>query len=268
MKNIVAALQMNSSADVNENLHQAKKLIADAVTQGAKLLVLPEMFAIIGKIDTDKINVAEQEGSGLIQDFLSQQAIQHQVWIVSGTIPLVTDDPTKVAAACLVYNAQGQVVARYDKIHMFDVNVGDQNYLESKTSKAGNKVVVADTPFGKLGVCVCYDIRFPELARALVDQGTEIIAVPTAFTQRTGVAHWDILIRALAIQTQCYVIAACETGQHPNGRSTYGHSVIVDPWGSVLAILENNAGVISATLDLKFVEAVRKNMPLKQQRRL
>jgi nitrilase len=264
----IAALQMNSSADVKQNLPTAAELIADAALAGAKLIVLPEMFAIMGEKDSDKVIVAEKAGSGVIQDFLAQQAIQHEVWIVGGTIPLMTEDPTKVAAACLVYNAQGKVVARYDKIHLFDVNVSQQKYLESDTTQAGNKVVVVETPFGKLGLCVCYDIRFPELARALVQQGAEIIAIPTAFTQKTGEAHWQILMRALAIQTQCYVIGACETGQHANGRSTYGHSMIVDPWGRELARLEKSNGVITANIDLNFVAEVRTNMPLQQQRKL
>lgn len=263
---IVAAVQMNSTDDVQNNLQQAKQLIEQAAAQNAKLIVLPEMFALMGKREVDKIKIAEKFNSGLIQDFLARQAKQHQVWIVGGTIPLVTDDKNRVAAACLVYNPQGQVVARYDKIHLFDVNVATQKYSESQTTKAGNKVTVLDTPCGRLGLCVCYDIRFPELARKLVEQGAEIIAIPAAFTQKTGTAHWDTLVRALAIQTQCFVVAACEVGQHPNGRSTYGHSTVIDPWGNILALHENGTGNITATIDLKVVVEVRKNMPLQNHR--
>lgn len=266
MTSVIAAIQMNSSNDVQKNLQQAKQLIEQTAAKNAKLIVLPEMFAMMGKQDVDKLKIAEQFNTGRIQNFLAQQARQHQVWIVGGTIPLVTDDKNKVIAACLVYDPQGHVVARYDKIHLFDVHVATQKYSESETTKAGNKAVVLDTPFGRLGLCVCYDIRFPELARKLVEQGAEIIAIPTAFTQTTGAAHWSTLIRALAIQTQCFVVAACEVGQHPSGRSTYGHSTIIDPWGNILALQESSIGNITATIDLKFVEEVRKKMPLQNHR--
>lgn len=265
---LIAALQMNSNDDVQNNLQQAQQLITQAVKQNAKLIVLPEMFATMGKSDAEKLKSAEQIGAGPIQDFLAQQAKQHRVWIIGGTIPLVTNDPKTVAAACLVYNDKGELAARYDKIHMFDVNVAEHKYVESATIKAGDKVVVVDTPFGKIGLSVCYDIRFPELARKLVEQGAEIIAIPTAFTHITGAAHWDTLIHALAIQTQCYVVAACEVGQHPNGRSTYGHSIIIDPWGKTLAQLDKDVGVLTAAIDLNRVVEVRKNMPLSQHRRM
>lgn len=264
----VAAIQMNSGNDVKKNLQQAEILIKQSAQQGASLIVLPEMFAMMGANETDKVRIAESIGKGLIQDFLAAQALTHNVWLVGGTIPLLTDDPTKVAAACLIYNPQGQIAARYDKIHLFDVQVDSLHYAESTTTQPGTETIVVDTSIGKLGVCVCYDIRFPELARRLVDQGAEIIAVPTAFTQTTGAAHWDILIRALAIQTQCFVIAACAVGKHPSGRITYGHSVIIDPWGTVLTSLEDNIGSINAAIDLTQIATVRKNMPIQRHRRL
>jgi len=259
---------MNSGSDIKENLQQAEKLIVRAAEAGAKLIVLPEMFAIMGADETEKVKCAEHEGKGYIQNFLAQQASLHGVWLVGGTIPLRTDKPNKVAAACLIYNQQGQIAARYDKIHLFDVSVDTYNYYESKYIVPGNQAKVLDTPLGKLGVCVCYDIRFPELARCLVNNGAEIIVVPTAFTKATGIAHWNILIRALAIQTQCFVIAACEVGQHPNGRSTYGHSMVIDPWGNVLALVEDGIGISKADVDLEQVKTVRKNMPLQKHRQL
>lgn len=259
---------MNSGADIKENLQQAEELIVQAAKAGAKLIVLPEMFAIMSADETEKVKYAEHEGKGYIQNFLAQQASTHAAWIVGGTIPLITDQPNKVAAACLIYNPQGQIAARYDKIHLFDVSVNNHHYNESKHIMPGNQAKVLDTPFGKLGVCVCYDIRFPELAGCLVNNGAEIIVVPTAFTKATGIAHWNILIRALAIQTQCFVIAACEVGHHPNGRSTYGHSMVIDPWGNVLSLLEDGIGISKAHIDLEQVEAVRKNMPLQKHRRL
>lgn len=266
MKNYVAAIQMTSGDKVAKNLQQAEELIAKAVSAKAKLLVLPEMFPIIGKTEFEKMQVSEAEGVGPIQNFLSNQAAKNKVWIVGGTIPLLTKDPTKVRSACLVYNDEGKQVARYDKIHMFDVFVGEDAYKESNTIEPGDKAIVVDTPFGKLGLAICYDIRFPELAQSLVAKGAMLIAVPTAFTAITGAAHWNILLRALAIQSQCYVIAGCQAGLHPNGRQTHGDSMIIDPWGTVMEHLTAGLGVVTAEIDLTKLQQIRDKMPLQQQR--
>ncbi len=263
----IAAIQMTSGDDVEKNLQVAERLIAEAVTAEAKLVVLPEMFPFIGKNDPDKIKISEREGAGLIQDFLAKQAAKNKIWLVGGTIPIATKEPTKVRAACMVFNSDGKRVARYDKIHMFDVFVGEDAYKESSTIEPGDRAVVVDTTFGKLGLAVCYDIRFPELARLLVEKGATLIAVPTAFTAITGAAHWDTLIRSLAIQSQCYVIASCQEGVHVNGRRTYGDSMIVDPWGKILARLPKGSGVVTAEIDLAGVQKIRERMPLQQQRR-
>lgn len=265
----VAAIQMNSGADVTANLAQAKLLIQQAVAAGAELIVLPEMFPIRGQHDADKLAVKEIIGSGPIQKFLMQQAQEHKIWLVGGTIPIMSEEADKIYAAALVYDAQGKQVARYDKIHMFDVFVGEQTYQESATIISGKTPLILDTPFGRLALAVCYDIRFPDFTSYLARHNAEIVAVPTAFTAVTGKAHWDILIRNLALQTQAFVVAACEVGSHPNGRVTYGHSVIVDPWGSKLA--EQIADIpasITAELDFNILQKVRNNMPLHLQRKL
>lgn len=266
MNSCVAVIQMNSTDNLAENLRQAELLIAQAAHAGAKLIVLPEMFVLIGKNETDKLKLVEAAGQGIIQTFLANQALTHKVWLVGGTVPIAAHDPYKVRAACFLYDAMGKPVARYDKIHMFDVLVGDHVYQESKTIEAGDRIIVVETSFGKLGLAVCYDIRFPEFAQHMVELGAEIIAVPTAFTRTTGQAHWEILIRSLAIQTQCYVLAACQTGQHANGRETFGNSMIIDPWGSVLACLPKGIGTLTAEIDLAYLKQIRDNMPLQQQR--
>lgn len=264
----VAALQMTSGTDVKENLKQAKGLIQQAVSQQAQLVVLPENFALMGKTDTDKLNAQESLGSGLIQDFLAQQALQHRIWVVGGTIPLRSPIPAKLYNACLVYNEQGQRVACYNKIHLFDAHVKPEKeiYQESKLFYRGDQVVVLDTPVGRLGLAICYDIRFPELFRKLLDQGAEIIAIPSAFTVKTGEAHWEVLTRARAIENFCYLIGACQTGAHQNGRTTYGHSLIINPWGSILACLPNEAGIITAEISLEYLYDIRTHFPAHQHR--
>jgi len=204
-----------------------------------------------------------------MQTFLSEQARKHQIWIVGGTIPIWYDDPNKIIAACILYNAQGEVVARYEKIHLFDVELGnDESYKESETIASGSKVVVADTPFGKLGLAICYDLRFPELFRHLIDKGAEIIAIPSAFTATTGRAHWEVLVRARAIENLCYVIAADQGGYHLSGRNTFGDSMIVDPWGNVLNRLSQGAGVVVADIDIERMKKTRRTFPCLQHRKL
>ncbi len=260
----VAAIQMTSHSDVKKNLETAEKYITQAANEGARLIVLPEMFAVMGLDQSDKVKIRETVGGGPIQDFLREQALKQGVWLIGGTIPLALDHSSeKVNAACLLYDDKGERVARYNKIHLFDVSLSAtrESYHESKTTEPGNEVIVVPTPFGKLGLAVCYDIRFPELFRTMHDQGVELIVLPAAFTETTGRAHWDILVRARAIENQVYLIAAAQTGLHANGRKTYGHSMIVDPWGMVKATLPETEGVVVADIDLAYLHRVREEFP-------
>lgn len=268
---LVASIQMTSSHNLNENLLIAEKLIQQASAEGAELIVLPEMFGIMGLDQMDKIKYAENFMQGPIQDFLQKQAQRHKVWIVGGTIPIIIEDnPEKVFAACLLLNDQGECVARYNKIHMFDVSLqsGRETYSESKTTKSGDNIVVVQTPFGKLGLAVCYDLRFPELFREMQKQGVEIIVLPAAFTYVTGSMHWEVLVRARAIENLSYMVTACQTGIHPNHRKTFGHSMIVNPWGEILAMLPDSVGVITANLDLKELRQIRNEFPALDHRRI
>lgn len=266
----VACIQMASGPNVGANLLEAERLIGMAVDKGARLVVLPENFAIMGKEESDKVAVRESGQRGPIQDFLSHQAKRQGIWLVGGTIPLAAHDPDKIRAACLLYDDQGRQVARYDKIHLFDVMVveSDESYTESQTIEAGDQAVVVDTPFGRLGLAVCYDLRFPELFRTLVDQGVEIIALPSAFTSITGRAHWEVLVRARAIENLCYVLAAGQGGYHVNGRETYGHSMIVDPWGQVMNELANGSGLVCADIDLQRLRNIRRTFPALEHRNI
>ncbi|TPW14219.1 MAG: nitrilase, partial [Halothiobacillaceae bacterium] len=232
----VAAIQMASGPNVSANLLEAARLIGVAAHGGAELVVLPENFAIMGMAEGDKVAIRERDQRGPIQDFLAQQAQKHGLWLVGGTVPLEAQAPHKIRAASPVYNAQGERVARYDKIHLFDValNEGAETYEESATIEAGNEVVVVESPFGKLGVAICYDLRFPELFRLMLDRGMELFVLPSCFTAITGRAHWEVLIRSRAIENLCYGIAAAQGGFHINGRETHGDSMIVDPWGVVV----------------------------------
>ena len=267
----VASIQMTSNQNVTENLLIAKEMIQQAVEQGAQLIVLPEMFAIMGLDQMDKVKYREPFGHGPIQDFLQQQAKSHGIWIVGGTIPIaVPNDENKVHATCILWNDQGECVERYDKIHLFDVSLqaGQETYLESKTTHPGEDVVVIPTPFGKLGLAVCYDIRFPELFRKMLQHGVEMIILPAAFTYTTGNMHWDVLVRARAIENLAYVITACQTGVHANGRKTYGHSMIVNPWGEVKACLLDQPGVLVADINLQELHQLRQQFPVLDHRRI
>jgi len=260
---------VNSGAEVAANLRAAGQGLEQARAQGAAVAVLPENFAFMGAHERDKLAVAEVAGRGPIQEFLTQAARRLGVWIVAGTVPVKTADPQRVAAACLVFDAGGAAVARYDKIHLFDVDVpqGD-SYRESSTTAPGTAAaVVVDTPVGRLGLSVCYDLRFPELFRSLVAQGAEVLAVPSAFTERTGEAHWETLLRARAIENQCYVVAPGQVGAHPGGRRTWGHSLIVDPWGRVLAQHATGEGVIVAPLPREPLLKLRQGFPVLSHRR-
>ncbi len=266
-----AAIQMASSPNISFNLIEAERLIASAVGAGAKLVALPENFALMGKSELDKVDHKEQEGSGPIQDFLANLAKKFAVWIVAGTLPIAdTDDEKKVLSACLIYNSIGERVARYDKIHLFDVHIPgtEEIYRESDTITKGNSPLVIDSPFGKLGIAICYDLRFPELFRTMQDQGMEILILPSAFTEKTGAAHWELLLRARAVENLCYVIAPNQGGFHINGRQTYGHSMLVDPWGTVLDCKKSNAGFAAAEIDLARLQKTRESFPVLQHRQI
>ena len=260
----IAAIQMASGPNVAANLSEAKRLIETAVNQGARLVVLPEYFAIMGLNDTDKVAVREQEGSGPIQDFLSSTAKKNKIWIIGGTVPLVSRFPNKVRNSCLVYDDQGKQVARYDKIHLFGLDLGNEHYHEENTIEAGDAVKVVETPFGSVGLSVCYDLRFPELYRAMGK--VNIIVVPAAFTDTTGKAHWETLIRARAIENLSYVIAPAQGGYHVSGRETHGNTMIVDPWGVILDRLPRGSGVVIATMNPKYQESLRKSLPALKHR--
>jgi deaminated glutathione amidase len=267
---IVAAIQMNSSHVVADNLAAAGKLLREARDRGAEIACLPENFSFIGLKDADKLQVAEADGEGPVQDFLSKTARELKLWILGGSTPIKGDSAHRVANTSLLYDAAGKRVARYDKIHLFDVTVPGRNerYLESKHVTPGESLVVADTPVGRLGLSVCYDMRFPELYRALVSRGAEWLAMPAAFTVPTGLAHWETLLRARAIENLCYVVAPAQAGTHTSGRETYGDTLIVDYWGKVLARLAQGAGVITAEFDLALEAETRARFPALENRRL
>ncbi len=266
---ICAAIQMASSPNISSNLLQAERLIAETAAAGAKLAALPENFAFMGVNEFDKVQVREQEGTGQIQDFLSDVAKKYSIWLIGGTIPLVAKDDNKVRAACLVFNDQGQRVARYDKVHLFDVSVPDTDevYKESDSIEPGEYPLVIDTPFGKLGIAVCYDLRFPEFFRTMAKDGLDILVVPAAFTAETGAAHWEVLLRARAIENLCYVVAPNQGGFHLNGRKTFGHSMIIDPWGVLLDCYKTGSGFVSADIDLERLEKTRQSFPVLEHRR-
>ena len=254
----VAALQMVSTPRVAENIATAAALIAQAAMLGAKLVVLPEYFGILGMKDTDKVAVRESDGSGPLQDFLAAVAARHGVWVVGGSVPLSCDEPGKVLNTTLVYDDKGRRVARYDKIHLFGFESGTERYQESATIVPGSTPVALDTPFGRLGLSICYDLRFPELYRALA---ADIIVVPAAFTATTGRAHWELLLRARAVENLAWVIAAAQGGRHENGRETWGQSMVIDPWGNVLACQAKGAGIVIAQIDPAFQQKMRASLP-------
>lgn len=266
----VAAVQMASGPSVSANLMEAERLIQLAADGGARLVVLPENFSFMGMSEADKLGVAELEGAGPTQDFLAHQAAKHRVWLVGGTIPLLSDNPALVRAASLLFNAEGRCVARYDKMHLFDVMLEEsgEQYAESRTIEAGSEVCVIDTELGRIGIAVCYDLRFPELFRRMSVRHADMIVLPSAFTAITGKAHWRHLVCARAIENLCYVIAADQGGYHINGRESYGHSMVVDPWGAVIDCLPSGAGVVIAEIDSGVVTRVRKNFPALEHRRL
>jgi deaminated glutathione amidase len=260
----IAGIQMASGPYVSANLSEAERLIEIAVQQGAKLIALPEYFAIMGLKEQDKVKAREKEGAGPIQRFLSKTAKAHKVWIIGGSVPLECDNPNKVRNACLVYDDTGKQVARYDKIHLFGLDLANEHYHEENTIESGDTIVTLDTPFGKLGLSICYDLRFPELYRAM--QNVDIIVVPAAFTETTGKAHWETLIRARAIENLSYVLAPAQGGYHLSGRETHGNSMIVDPWGVVLDRLPRGSGVVMATVNVAYQASLRNSLPALKHR--
>jgi len=261
---------MASGPNVNANLLEAQRLIDQAVNAGAGLVVLPENFAQMGVKESEKLKIQEQPVDGPLQGFLAEQAKQHKIWLVGGTIPVATDNPKKVFARSILFDDHGKQVACYDKIHLFDVHLSEsnENYNESETIESGHNVVVANTPFGKLGMAICYDLRFPGLFRRMLDEGVDIISLPSAFTALTGKAHWEILVRARAIENLSFVVAAAQGGFHVNGRETYGDSMIIDPWGTVLDRKLRGAGVVVADVDLVRQNEMRSNFPVLEHRKI
>ncbi|CAE6896588.1 carbon-nitrogen hydrolase family protein [Ectopseudomonas khazarica] len=268
----LAVIQMVSQAEVRANLAQARRLLERAAQGGARLAVLPENFAAMGRRDLAAIGRAEAMGEGPILPWLKQTARDLSLWIVAGTLPLPPDGDRdgKPRACSLLIDEQGERAARYDKLHLFDVDVADNRgrYRESDDFAHGEQVVVVDTPVGRLGLTVCYDLRFPELYGALREAGAELISVPAAFTAVTGAAHWQVLTRARAIETQCYLLAAGQGGEHPGPRWTFGHSAIIDPWGGVLVEQDQGEAALLASRDGAEQAAIRQRMPVQQHRRL
>ena len=269
----IAAVQMVSTPNVAENLETARRLVGRAAADGATLVVLPEYFCFMGKADRDKLAVAEVPGEGPIQRMLAASAREHGVWLIGGTLPLTVDAAARADAsdrvmnANLVFSPTGEPTARYDKMHLFSYDNGRERYDESRTLHAGRTPVAFDAGGVRVGLSVCYDLRFPELYRALARPPCDVISVPSAFTYTTGAAHWEVLLRARAIENQCYVVAAAQGGTHENGRRTFGHSLIADPWGEVVACRsEDGEGIVVAELDVGRIAAVRRQLPALEHR--
>jgi len=259
----VAALQMTSGGERDANLATSHRLLRQAAERGARVAVLPENFSLMAQRDADRRALAEADGRGPVQDFLARSARELGLWIVAGSVPVANAPGERISQACLVYDAAGERAARYDKIHLFDVDLPDrgEHHRESAHMAPGRTAVVVDTPAGRLGLSICYDLRFPELYRQLVGAGAEWLVVPAAFTAPTGEAHWEPLLRARAIENLCYVVASGQSGLHPNGRRTWGHSLIIDYWGRVLAQLPEGEGVITGTIDRAAQAEVRRSFP-------
>lgn len=258
-KFLAAAVQMVSSTSVEHNVQTAAELVASAARQGAKLVVLPEYFCLMGRSDTDKVAIREVAGEGPIQQALSDMAKKHGIWLLGGTIPLECPEPDRVFNTSLLFDPQGKVAARYDKIHLFGFSGVGETYCESNTIRPGQLPVKVDIGLAELAFGICYDLRFPELFRALAP--FDIMILPAAFTATTGEAHWETLMRARAIENQCYVIASAQGGVHENGRKTHGQSMIIDPWGRVLASQDKEAGVVLAEIDPEIIQSVRERLP-------
>lgn len=264
----VAVAQMTSSSSIKDNLETVRRLVMQAKEQGAELLLLPENFAFMGMDEANKLSIAEIYGQGAIQEEISQLAKAFSIWIIAGTIP-IKGEGRRVRASSLVYDHEGNCVARYDKIHLFDVQVSEHEaHQESLTVEPGDALVVVETPVGRVGLSVCYDVRFPELYRQLELKGAQLFSIPAAFTAVTGLAHWEILLKARAIENLCYVLASNQAGQHENGRQTYGHSMIIEPWGKTLALQEEGNGIVCAEIELTKMQEIRQRFPCNEHHRL
>jgi nitrilase len=257
---------MVSTPSVDENIATVRKRIAQAAEQGAQLVLLPEYWPTMGMHERDKLALAERLDAGPIQSFMSAIAREHKLWLIGGTLPLVTPDEDKVWNTTMVYGPDGVRVARYDKVHLFNFSRGAESYDEARTIQSGREVQTFDAPFGRVGLSVCYDLRFPELYRAMGD--CALIVVPAAFTCTTGKAHWEVLLRARAIENQCYVLAAAQGGHHVNGRNTWGHSMLIDPWGEIKAELDSGEGLVIGDIDPHHLASIRSNLPALKHRRM
>ncbi|WP_457389337.1 carbon-nitrogen hydrolase family protein [Roseateles sp. P5_E1] len=262
----IAALQMVSGPDVAANLGAARRLLEDAARRGAQLAALPEYFCLMGMHDSDKLALAEVDGEGPIQAMLASAARDLGLWLIGGTLPIRSTTPERVRNSTLVFSPDGERVARYDKIHLFAFDNGRESYDEGRVLEPGNQPTSFDTGSIKVGLSVCYDLRFPELYRAYA--GCDLLAVPAAFTYTTGQAHWELLLRARAVENQCYVVAPAQGGQHANGRRTWGHSMVIDPWGQVLSVLAEGEGVVVADVDPARLTQVRQQLPALAHRKL
>ena len=259
----LACVQLASGPNVEANLIETSKYIEEAKKLGADLIVLPENFSMMAKEDSMYLDIKEVLGQGRIQDFISKEARKHDLWIVAGTIPTKSQKEDKVYSTCIVFNNLGEQVSSYNKVHLFDVNIIETNekYSESDIYLCGDSITVIDTPFCKIGLAICYDLRFPELFRKLSQENVDIVCMPAAFTSVTGKAHWEHLITARAIENLVYFAASAQGGYHVSGRETYGHSMIVNPWGETLDIIKNNSGIVISSIDLKSLKKLRKNFP-------
>lgn len=262
----IAALQMVSGPELAQNLVTAARLIDQAAAGGARLVSLPEYFVQMAWHESDKFRIAEDFGRGPIQEMLAAKARQHAIWVAGGSFPVKTADAAKVTNTALLFNPQGEVVARYDKMHLFSFQDGMRSLDEGRTMVAGHECVTAQTPFGRVGMSICYDLRFPELYRSMGE--IDLILVPSAFTVPTGTAHWKVLLCARAIENQCYVLAAAQGGVHVSGRQTYGHSMLIDPWGEVVSSLAEGEGVVIGEMDPKRLASVRHNLQALRHRRM
>lgn len=265
MMTIVAAIQIASTSNVHENLENASQWIVKAAENGAKIVVLPEEFLTLRLTPEEKKTIAETYLHGPIQKALGSLALKNKIWIIAGTLPLRMENSEKVSSSCLVFNDQGECVGRYDKIHLFDVTLSeDEKYHESELVSPGKSIEVLTTPYGKIGIAICYDVRFPELFRAMMLKGADMVVLPSAFTRLTGSVHWEALIKARAIENLCYMIAPGQAGLRLNQKKTHGHSIIIDPWGEVLGCLPEGEGIVLANIDLAKMSQIRKSFPAHQ----
>ena len=262
----LASVQMVSSTCVEDNMAAVRRLVAGAVVDGAQLVVLPEFFPMIGATDEARLAIRETPGQGPLQSMLAEVAATHGVWLVGGSIPLLGSDPGRALNSTLVFDPQGQQISRYDKMHLFGFKAGAESYDESLSIEAGCEPVTFDTPFARIGLSICYDLRFPEYFRRLGE--VDILILPAAFTATTGEAHWEVLLRARAIENQCYVIASAQGGRHETGRKTWGHSMIIDPWGEILSVLPSGEGWVCADFNRQRLETIRHRLPALKHRRI